>query len=150
MDPTTQYSEDKECPVCHNTLPEEVNASEAHVATCIENQLSQVGDNRTQSVVASSKGAQLFNVPDHQVNLAMSSLNSTPNAQPEVREEDQCPVCHTSLLSKSIGDSASSREAHIMACVDALESQASSSDLKANNQAPPPGVSQSYYPIIVT
>lgn len=137
MDPSTQRREDDECPVCHNILPQDVGASEAHVATCIENQLFHVEDNKRNAAVPSSTGAQLFMVQGHQGNSRMTSSSAPIDAQLVVREEDQCPVCHTSLFSKAIGDSDSAREAHVMACLDAVESQPPDSVSNPDNLAPP-------------
>lgn len=137
MDSTAQRREDEDCPVCHNPLPRDPDASESHIATCIENQLFHLEDNKRKSAVPLSKGAQLFNVQDHHDDAGMSSLNAPMDAQPAVREEDRCPVCSISLFSKGIGDSESAREAHVMACVDALESRPSGS--VSNNFAPPYG-----------
>lgn len=39
---------DNDCPVFHYPLPSGAEASEAHIAACIENQLSQVMENNTQ------------------------------------------------------------------------------------------------------
>jgi hypothetical protein len=146
MDPQAQRAEEDECPVCHNPLPRDPDASETHIATCIENQLFHVEDNKKKVAIVPSKGAQLFNVQDRPGDSGMSSSEASMNAPAEIREEDRCPVCSTLLSSKGIGDSEAARAAHVMACVDALESQPSGSvanEAKANDVAPPYGNSLS-------
>jgi hypothetical protein len=139
MDPLVQMREDEDCPVCHNPLPRDSEASETHIATCIENQLFHVEDNKRKSVAVPSKGAQLFNIQDDQGYSGISSSAAPMNAPPAVREEDQCPICSIPLSSEGIGNSESARAAHVMACVDALEWQPSGSTTKANNFPPPYG-----------
>ena len=134
--------DDDDCPVCHNPLPLDSNASEAHIATCIENQLGHVEDSQRQPLEPSSTGAQLFGLNQNHSGGGMPSFNMPVHAPPEVREEDLCPVCQTSLFSKGIGDSESAREAHVMACLNAAaddQSQPSYSTSKAdpNTLAPP-------------
>jgi hypothetical protein len=134
MDSAAQSREDEDCPVCHNPLPRDTDASESHVATCIENQLFHLEDNKRKSSQPLSKGARLFNVQGDHIDTGTPSLDARMDAQPAVCEEDRCPVCSISLFSKDIGDSESAREAHVMACVEALESRPSGS--VSNNFAP--------------
>lgn len=131
-----------QCPACSITLdPNNPEAGAAHVANCIENQIFHAEDNKRKLVmISSTKGAQLFPVQGHQGNLGISSSNAPMDAKPEIHQDDeqnQCPICHTSLLSKAVGDSPSAREAHITACLNALSSQPAGSVSKANDLAPP-------------
>ena len=57
-----------------------------------------------------------------------SSLPSEPTARPQLKEEDECPVCHDALPPKGPDGSETAREAHITTCI---ESHFSSSGLKS-------------------
>ena len=97
-----------ECPICHETLPPSADASpgEAHVASCIESHLS-------------NNGPQTHDVPARAGDPIIDA-----KAAPMQSEEDECPVCHTSLLSKEFDSNENAREAHISTCVELASSSA--------------------------
>ncbi|KAL9127538.1 MAG: hypothetical protein Q9217_003606 [Psora testacea] len=56
--------------------------------------------------------SRTFHVPE----LIPPALRS--QAQPHLREEDECPICHGALPSKGLDGSEVAREAHVAACVE--------------------------------
>lgn len=52
------------------------------------------------------------------------------HAQPQLREEDQCPVCHNALPPRGIDGSETGRETHIAACIETSLSSAVPSTLQ--------------------
>lgn len=109
-------SDNDQCPVCQTPLPRDTNASDSHVATCIENHMQ--GDKGKAHLPPTNY--QHFPVQESESSSNMSS--SAVLANSTVPEEDQCPICHISLLSKGVGESDATREAHVMACIDSIES----------------------------
>lgn len=107
---------DSECPVCFTTLPQSTDgsklAAEAHVNQCIESQL-------TASVADS--------------HLAPPAPKQPMKMPPQDREDDECPICHTSLLSKQFDGNDGAKEAHVAACI---EEQSSASTSKPSNLPP--------------
>jgi len=132
MESSTELRAEDECPICHNPLPRGIDASEAHVATCIENQLFHIEENKSKSGLMPSKGAQLFGAQVDNDDASMSTSNAL-TAPPNASEEDRCPICSALLSSKAIGDNQSAREAHVMACLDAQEWRQSGSVSMSNN-----------------
>ena len=100
----TTSKEDK-CPICQTRLSQITDGSEttkeSYVQSCIESHLS-----------ASS------NVPSSGANISHSA-----QIQESGKEEDFCPICHTSYLTTKFDGSDTAREAHFTAC---FESQSSS------------------------
>ena len=99
-------SKGDKCPICQTRLSQITNGSETakefHVQSCIESHLS-----------ASP------NIPSSEANIPHSA-----QMQESGKEEDFCPICHTSYLTKTFDGSDAAREAHFTAC---FESQSSSS-----------------------
>ena len=54
-------------------------------------------------------------------------LPPRPPPQPVLREEDECPICHSALPSQGPDGSETAREAHVAACIEAHFSGSSSS-----------------------
>ena len=100
----TTSKEDK-CPICQTRLSQITDGSETakelHVQSCIESHFS-----------ASS------NTPSSGANISHST-----QIQESGKEEDCCPICHTSYLTHKFDGSDAAREAHFTAC---FESQSSS------------------------
>ena len=94
-------SKGDECPICQTRLSQITNGSETakefHVQSCIESHL----------------------IPSSGANIPHSA-----QMQESGKEEDFCPICHTSYLTKAFDGSDAAREAHFTAC---FESQSSSS-----------------------
>ena len=94
------------CPICQTRLSQITDGSETakefHVQSCIELYLS-ASPNKPSSRANIPHGAQI---------------------QESGKEEDFCPICHTSYLTKTFDGSDAAREAHFTAC---FESQSSSS-----------------------
>ena len=100
----TTSKEDK-CPICQTRLSQITDGSETakefHVQSCIESHLS-----------ASP------NSPSSRANIPHSA-----QMQESGKEEDFCPICYTSYLTKILDGNDAAREAHFNAC---FESQSSS------------------------
>ena len=113
---TTQMED--ECPICHETMPQSTDGSagEAHIAFCIE---SHFADNGPQTHAIPARAA------DTVIDVKASPV--------QCGEEDECPVCHTSLLSKVFDNNQNAREAHISTCI---ELASSSSSQKASEKTP--------------
>lgn len=60
---------------------------------------------------------------------------AAPHAQPQLREEDQCPVCHKALPPKGIDGSETVREAHVAACIETSLSSAVPNTLQLATRA---------------
>ena len=107
-----------ECPICHEALPSSVDGSagEAHVTTCIE---SHFTDN----------SPRIGDVPAG----AAYPVTDAKAARVQPSEEDECPVCHTSLLSKEFDSNQIAREAHFSTCVELASSSAAE---KASGKPP--------------
>lgn len=62
----------------------------------------------------------------------LPDLNAPPSrpARPQLREEDECPICHRALPPKGADGSETEREAHVMQCI---ETQFSSSGPRSSH-----------------
>ena len=47
-----------------------------------------------------------------------TSIVSTAQPRPQLREEDECPICHSALPPKEPDGSETSREAHVQTCIE--------------------------------
>ncbi|KAI0186013.1 FYVE zinc finger-domain-containing protein [Xylaria flabelliformis] len=69
-------------------------------------------------------------------------LPRTPTPEPEIPEEDVCPVCHRELPSRSLSNCEALREAHINNCITSHSNyrgdQAVSAITTGNHGTPPP------------
>lgn len=98
--PQAQMEED-ECPICKESLPrgkdDDTTAGEAHIASCIETHLTSA-NNHTHNHPPPKK--------------------PLPATQSLRREDNECPVCYTSLLSKEFDGNEAAREKHIATCLE--------------------------------
>lgn len=77
---------------------------------------------------------------------SLSGLNRplprTPTPEPEIPEEDICPVCHRELPSRSLSNSEALREAHINNCITSHSNyrgdQVATTTGARNHGTPPP------------
>ena len=79
------------------------------------------------------------NFPDQYRQRSTAGSDTAPQPRPvlrpQLREEDECPICHSALPPKGSDGSETAREQHVTECI---ESHFSSSGPRASN--PPPGV----------
>ena len=70
------------------------------------------------------------------LDITTPPLPSEPDPlPPQIREEDECPICHCELPPKGPNDSETAREAHIADCID---THFSSSGPRTQMAPPPP------------
>jgi hypothetical protein len=112
--PQAEVQEEDECPICHTTLPQSSDGSksagEAHIAACIESHSPDCTAATSDPWPESAKEPNKAQVP--------------------LREEDECPICHTSLLAKEFDCREAARDAHVVACIESLSSSSTSQPRK--------------------
>ena len=101
--------DEDECPICHMGLPLSKDgtktAAEAHIASCIESHMAESGHHANDKKVYAKRAAEL---------------------EQTHKEENECPVCHTSLLSKEFDGNEGARQAHIASCLEKPERSSTS------------------------
>ena len=88
---------------------------------------------------------------DHQLSMDPTRYRHAPGSnlptprptRPQLREEDECPVCHRALPPKGADGSETEREAHIMQCIEA---QFSSSGPRVSHPTPSAAIRSSVAP----
>ena len=104
MDSQPQMEED-ECPVCKIGIPlskdGSTTAKEAHIASCIESRMTDPGHHANDQKIYAKRAAQL----EH-----------------SVTDENECPVCYASLLSKEFDGNEAARHAHVASCLERNDS----------------------------
>lgn len=82
-------------------------------------------------------------LPDTPSHRPLSGPNAItrPLPQPQLREEDECPICHQALPSRGPDGSENAREAHVQSCI---ESHFSSSGPRVSH--PPPSAAPGIVP----
>ncbi|MCJ1382281.1 hypothetical protein MMC17_005394 [Xylographa soralifera] len=108
MNSQPQMEED-ECPVCKVGIPlskdGSTTAKESHIASCFESRITNLGHHAHDERIYAKKAAEL---------------------EQSQNEEDECPVCHVSLLSKEFDSNDTARQAHVASCFQKLDSSARS------------------------
>ena len=108
MDSQLQMTED-ECPVCKIGIPlskdGSTTAKEAHIASCIESRITHVGYQTKEQKIYAKRAAEL---------------------ERSQNDENKCPVCYTSLLSKEFDGNEAARHAHVASCLERNDSSSTS------------------------